>query len=66
MNTVVRYRTRFFKKFFQKSSPKCRTNLGKKIGDTETKSKHEKVVKQEPSEKIITLPEKIDQILNKL
>ena len=40
--------------------------LGNKVGETKTKSKHEKIVKQEPSEKVITSPENIDEMLHKL
>ena len=38
----------------------------KKIEDTVTKSNNDKIVKQEPVEDIIILPEKRDEILNKL
>ena len=40
--------------------------LGNKIEYTETKSNDDKIVKQEPVEKIIISPEKKEEILSKL
>ena len=51
---------------FKKIVHKTGEFLGNKIADTVTELSDYKVVKQEPAEEIIILPEKREEILNEL
>ena len=50
----------------KKVSHKAGEYLGNKIADTVTKSSDDSIEKQEPVEEVIILPEKRDEIIDKL
>ena len=54
---MTRYRSRFFKNYFQKVVYKTCESLGNKIADRVTNSYDNKIVKQKHVEKIIIPPE---------
>ena len=64
--TIFGYRTSSLKAASKKVVIKAGEFLGNKIADAVTKSNNDKIVKQEPVEEIIILPEERDEILNKL